>query len=90
MTYAERAAANRERDDKHMIYEMMNISQYEDGSVLECITMTTYTAQEAAAGVRGVRFDGTPATLKLFVKDLQRNAKSALKQGKTENLAPRV
>lgn len=90
MTYAEQSAASGKRDDEHMIYETMNISQYEDGSVLECITMTTYTAKEAASRLKSIRYDGSPATLKNVVKDLRRNAKAALKHGKTRNLAPFV
>jgi hypothetical protein len=41
MTYAERTAATGQRDDDHMIYEMGPTSQYEDGSVLNCLTMRT-------------------------------------------------
>ena len=91
MTYAEHSAATRTRNDEHMIYEMGSISQYDDGSVLDCLTMTTYTAEDVLAGI-AVRFE--PAGIfnrpKLYLKDLKRNAKAALKNGATENLAPFV
>jgi hypothetical protein len=91
MTYAERSAATRTRDDQHMSYEMGSISQYEDGSVLDCVTMMAHTAAEVVAGIN-VRFE--PGFIfnrpKLYLKDLQRNAKAALKNGTTRNLAPRV
>ena len=91
MTYAERSAATGTRDDQHMIYEMGSISQYEDGSVLDCLTMTTSTAEEVVAGI-SVQFE--PAFIfnrpKLYLKDLRRNAEAALKNGTTRNLAPSV
>jgi hypothetical protein len=91
MTYAERSAATRIRDDEHMIYEMGSISQYEDGSVLDCVAMTTYTAEEVVTGV-AVHFE--PAILfnrpNLYLKDLRRNAKAAVRKGTTENFAPLV
>jgi hypothetical protein len=91
MTYAEHSAGTRTREDEHMIYEMGSISQYEDGSVLDCLTMTTYTAEDVLAGI-AVRFE--PASMfnhpKLYFKDLKRNAKAALKNGTTKNRAPRV
>lgn len=91
MTYAERSAATRTRDDEHMIYEMGSVSQYEDGSVLDCMTMATYTAEQVVTGI-AVRFEtafifNRP---KLYLKDLRRNAKAALKKGTTGNLAPFV
>jgi hypothetical protein len=88
MTYAEQTVKTGERDDKHMIYEMMNISQYEDGSVLECIDMNTYTAQQIASGTQ-VKYNGagSPRTINA---DLKRNALAALKHGTTNNRAPRV
>ena len=91
MTYAEQTVATRERDDDHMIYEMGSISQYEDGSVLDCVQMKSYTAEQVATGIN-VAFQ--PAAIfrcpNRYLKDLKRNAKAALKNGKTENLAPFV
>jgi hypothetical protein len=85
MTFAERAAETETRDDEHMIYEMGPTSQYEDGSVLICTTMTTYTPKEVAAGIDVPQF-GCKA--KEISKHLQRNARSAIKHGKTANRAP--
>lgn len=45
-TYAEVSARLCVRDDKNMIYEMFELSQYSDGSVLNCQLMKTWTAQE--------------------------------------------
>ena len=87
MTYAEKTAATGQRDDVHMIYEMGPTSQYEDGSVLNCITMTTYTREKVASGIEVPPFGGSA---KRISKDLQRNAKAAIKHGKTNNLAPFV
>jgi hypothetical protein len=86
-TYAEQTAASGQRDDVHMIYEIEPTSQYEDGSVLICTTMTTFTPEEAAAGIEVPPFGGSA---KKITKDLQRNAKAAIKRGKTKNLAPLV
>jgi hypothetical protein len=83
-TYAEQTAATGKRDDEHMIYEMGPTSQYEDGSVLICTTMRTYTREEAAAGIEVRPFGGSA---KKISEDLQRNAKAAIKHGKTKNLA---
>jgi len=88
MTYAEAATVNG-RDDERMIYEMMNISQYEDGSVLDCLTMTTYTAAQAASAVT-IAYAGDRALANRVRKDLKRNARAAIKNVKTENLAPFV
>ena len=89
MTFAERSASTRTRDDEHMIYEMGSISQYEDGSVLDCTTMTTYTPDEVVAGIS---IYPEPAVIfnrpKLYLKDMRRNALAAIKHGKTKNLAP--
>jgi hypothetical protein len=87
MTYAEQTAATGQRDDVHMIYEMGPTSQYEDGSVLICTTMTTYTREEVAAGIEVPEFGDSA---KRISKDLQRNARGAIKNGKTNNLAPFV
>jgi hypothetical protein len=87
MTYAEQTAATGERDDVHMIYEMGPTSQYEDGSVLNCITMITYTREQVAAGIDVPPFG---VSAKKITKDLQRNAKAAIKHGKTRNLSPFV
>jgi hypothetical protein len=88
MTYAEAAAVNG-RDDEHMIYEMMNISQYEDGSVLDCVTMTTYTAAQAASDI-AIAYAGDRTLANRVRKDVECNARAAIKNGKTENLAPFV
>lgn len=87
MTYAEHSAATQTRDDEHMIYEMYNYSQYEDGSVLNCVGMETLTAQEVADFPEG---RGWTPLLKTIWRDMRRNAKAALKHGATRNLAPRV
>jgi hypothetical protein len=70
-----------------MIYEMGPTSQYEDGSVLICTTMKTYTPEEVVAGIEVPPFG---VSAKRIGKDLQRNARAALKHGKTNNLAPFV
>jgi hypothetical protein len=85
MTYAEQTAVAGRRDEKHMIYEMGPTSQYEDGSVLICTTMTTYTREEAAAGIDVPKFG---VSEKQISKHLQRNARAAIKHGQTENRAP--
>jgi hypothetical protein len=87
MTYAEQTAATGQRDDVHMIYEMGPTSQYEDGSVLICTTMTTYTREQVVAGIEVPAFGGSA---KRISKDLQRNAQAAIQHGKTKNLAPFV
>jgi len=79
MTYAQRSITNG-RDDEHMTYEEQNISQYEDGSVLDCLQMKAYTAEQVIAGQQF-----TPAlsySIKYVTdlnRDLLRNAKKALK-----------
>jgi hypothetical protein len=92
MTYAERTKLTKERDDEHMIYEMGSVSQYEDGSVLQCTTMQTFTAQEVAA--MGQPLQPEPSVIfrrpSLYLKDMRRNAKAAITNGKTNNLAPFV
>ncbi len=89
MTYAETSAANRTRDDIHMIYEMHNISQYKDGSVLECIQMNTFTAQQVVVPGFTIKWMGTAQKLlPTVIRDLQRNAKAAIKNGSTGNRAP--
>lgn len=81
MTYAEAsiAAINAGRDDDHMIYEEYNISQYTDGSVLNSLTMTAYTAQEVVDG--RVNLAGLPPFggkyQKAVAADLRQNAKKA-------------
>lgn len=90
MTYAEQSITNG-RDDEHMIYEMGYISQYSDGSVLNAAAMKVYTAQEILDDEEG---KNAAWKLKPFKRelwgDLRRNAKAALKDGTTKNLAPRV
>lgn len=85
-SFAERA--KREcRNEKHMIYEMSNFSQYTDGSVLDRHDteqgrttgdwLKTYTAQEVADGaVKIVDSNYQPATVTM--NDLIRNAQEAL------------
>lgn len=78
MTHAE-ASIHGGRDDAHMIYEEYNISQYTDGSVLNCLTMTTSSAQEVIE--ERVNLSGLPPFggkyLKSVAADLRRNAKTA-------------
>ena len=92
-------------NDVEKIYEMFNISQYCDGSVLNCLTGRTYTARQVIDahkagqpeynmmdGVLG--FPDEPKGMTKLVRDIfndiRRNAKAALKNGGTRNLAPRV
>jgi hypothetical protein len=98
-TFAERTAETGVRADEHMIYEMGSWSQYSDGSVLDCISMKTFTAQEVADGdILGLAKDDPswaifPDNKKVAHAvggDLKRNAKPAIKNGTTKNLAPRV
>lgn len=81
MTYAE-ASIHSGRDDHHMIYEEYSISQYTDGSVLNCLTMTTYTAQGVIDGA--VSLAGLPPLGDMYQKavaaDLRRNAKKAIRK----------
>jgi hypothetical protein len=92
MTYAEQTKQTQQRDDERMIYEMGSLSQYEDGSVLQCTTMQTFTAREVLA--MGAPLQPEPGAIfqrsALYLKDLKRNAKAAIKNGKTENRAPLV
>lgn len=78
MTYAE-ASIHGGRDDNHMIYEEYNISQYTDGSVLNCLTMTAYTAQEVIDGKMNLA--GLPPLggkyQKAVAADLRKNAMTA-------------
>jgi len=73
-----------------MIYEMSVISQYEDGSVFNCVTMETMTAEDVVnlPPTQPLPFCGGGE--RAVIRDLKRNAKAALKNGKTENLAPLV
>ena len=92
MTYAEQTKATEKRDDEHMIYEMGSVSQYQDGSVLQCTTMQTFTPEQVAAMTRPLQPEPSAIFRRpaLYLKDLRRNAKAALKHGTTENLAPFV
>jgi len=92
MTYAEEAELSGKRDDEHMIYEMFQFSQYEDGSVFDCWRDVTHTSQEIADGmdVVGNENPKTVSVAKNINRDLRRNAKAALKNGTSTNLAPRV
>lgn len=78
MTYAE-ASIIGGRDDDHMIYEEYNISQYTDGSVLNCLTMNTYTGQEVVD--RKINLAGLPPFGSKYEKavtaELRRNAERA-------------
>jgi hypothetical protein len=83
MTQAEAAKRNG-RDEDHLVYEEFNISQYEDGSVLDCATMETYTAKEIVAGakVMPVCFSSRdPKYVKALNADLLRNALKYTKGG---------
>lgn len=75
MTYAE-ASILGGRDEHHMIYEEYSISQYTDGSVLNCLTMTAYTAHDVLDGK--VAMAGLPPFgekyLKAVAADLRKNA----------------
>jgi hypothetical protein len=85
-TFAERTARIEKRDEDHMIFEMYQFSQYEDGSVLSCIGMQTFTAQEVVDG--RCLIDPAPGFEKLakrIDKSLRINAKAALRDGKTHN-----
>jgi hypothetical protein len=96
MTYAERSAAAQTRDDEHMIYEMYQFSQYEDGSVFDCVKSRTYTAEELLRADVEVGYcqakyhPSMRRRLQAISGDLRRNAKAALKNGKTENRTPFV
>ena len=92
MTYAERTVLTEMRDDEHMIYEMGSVSQYEDGSLLDCLTMTSYTAEEVESMTEPIQPE--PAAIfhrpEVYLKDLKRNARAAIKKGKTKNISPFV
>lgn len=103
LTCAEMAKELEIRLDEHMIYEMYHVSQYRDGSVLDCLRMRTFTAEElttnALTSMVAVFGDQEPAAsvepsiAKLgreVAKDIRRNAMAAVKNGTTTNLAPRV
>src|SRR5277367_2035094 len=100
MTFAERTWQAGKRDDEHMIYEMYQFSQYSDGSVLDCAAGVTYTAAEIVGGALIVDFPKRKGSdyvrppqspvlslAKQINADLLRNAKAALKNGTTTNLA---
>jgi hypothetical protein len=98
-TFAEQTKDSGVRDDERMIYEMMHISQYSDGSVLDAEFLKTFTAQQVAESATVIVLgDGDysgyhPENLKLgklIAGDIKRNAKAAIKNGTTTNLAPRV
>jgi hypothetical protein len=84
-TMAETAAVNG-RDEANMIYEMYQISQYADGSVLNCLLtdinpQATFTAQEVVDGKFVINADN-PLGAKLaktIMRDVKRNAEKALK-----------
>ncbi len=87
MTYAERTKLTEQRDDEHMIYEMGSLSQYEDGSVFNCVAMRTYTPEEIVFMTEAIQPE--PAAIfsrpQAYLKDLKRNARAAIKHGKTKN-----
>jgi hypothetical protein len=72
MTYAESAKMNG-RDEEHLTYEHLNISQYADGSVLDCLRMETYTVKQIVA-----RTFALPNVTEDVIADLQRGATTAL------------
>jgi hypothetical protein len=89
-TFAQISKDTGVRDDEHMIYEMLYFSQYEDGSVLNCRDSkypVTYGPEEVAVGDFHVDVELSRWGVK---HDLIRNAKAAVKNGTTKNLAPRV
>ncbi len=104
MTYAEMAKKYGTRD--MLIYEMYNLSQFSDGSVLNAITMLTYTAEQVRDSYKTGMPDyklidgllgfpdaatGMMKLIKSIYDDLRRNARAAIKTGgHTKNLAPRV
>ena len=76
-TYATQAILSG-RDDDHIIYEEQNISQYEDGSVLDCVQMEAYTAEQVIAGqVFTPVIPYSPKYVKDLNRDLFRNARKA-------------
>ncbi len=77
-TYATQAILSG-RDDDHIIYEEQNISQYKDGSVLDCVQMKAYSAEEVIAGQKFTPvMSYGPKYLKDLNRDLFRNAKKAV------------
>jgi hypothetical protein len=95
MTMAEIAAEQGTRDG--VIYEMYQWSQFEDGSVFNALRtninpIATFTAKQVVDGVFVIVSDN-PLGEKLgrvIMSDMLRNAKAAIKNGSTANLAPRV
>jgi hypothetical protein len=88
-TFAERTARIETRDEENMIFEYMHFSQYKDGSVLNCLGMITYTAQEVVDGA--ISIDPAPGWEKIakrITKSLIINAKFAIKDGTTHNRSP--
>jgi hypothetical protein len=73
MTYAESTKMNG-RDEEHLTYEHLNFSQYEDGSVLDCLRMKTYTAKQIVD--RTFAFSNVTEDV---IADLQRRATTALR-----------
>ena len=94
-TMAEQAAETGTRD--HLICEMYQWAQFEDGSVFNSLRTdinptATFTAQEVVDGLFVIHSD-TPHCEKLgkiIMRDMLRNAKAAIKNGTTKNLAPRT
>jgi hypothetical protein len=87
-TYATKSI-NGGRDDEHMIFEMFNLSQYEDGSVLDCDTMKAFTAQQVVDGAVN-KCDCSKVTASKVFAAIRKNTKAAIRNGVTTNLAPRV
>jgi hypothetical protein len=94
-TMAETAAETGTRDG--IIYEMLQWAQFEDGSVFNSLRTTinptpTFTAQEIVDGLFVIHSDNPDGEKlgNIVMKDVIRNAKAALKDGTTKNLAPRV
>jgi hypothetical protein len=94
-TMAEQAAETGTRD--HLICEMYQWAQFEDGSVLNSLLTdinptATFTAQEVVDGLFVIYSDNPHCEKlgKIIMGDMLRNAKAAIKNGTTKNLAPRV
>jgi hypothetical protein len=92
---AEQAAETGTRD--HLIYEMYQWAQFEDGSVFNSLRTdinptATFTAQEVVDGLFQIKSDNPTCKKlgKIIMRDMLRNAKAAIKNGTTKNLAPRV
>src|SRR5438046_2043429 len=89
-TYAEITFRTNQRDDLHMIFEWYQIFQFVDGSVFVCerdmeTSQATYAAQDIVDGKHRQWECATNELTKMLHLSLMRNAKAALKYGKTHN-----